>query len=234
MERYKWFEIGTGQTYEATVSALRACYFDADNGYGFRLEEPGSHLSEFSFIQESAEVEEYTDPFGEPVVYEIKRYIEISFAVILDAENTLYLRVLNPPRSVKSVKDAFASVFGYRFYIAQVNLDIVYFMESVARLNGRVGFQVTRLKVTGLSIGEKSLGSLVVASTTNAIEDFKKSFPNSNHTIERLKFSLIMEGTRQEFEISSSGLLVVSHELSELVASAVHSSFSQASKMMLC
>jgi len=135
---------------------------------------------------------------------------------------------------VKSVKDAFAKVFGYRFYIDQVNLDIVYFMESVVERNGKAGFQVTRLKVTGLSIGEKSLGSLVVSSATNAIDDFKSSFPSHRHTIERLKFSLIMEGTRQEFEVSSTGLLVVSHELSDLVSNALHSSFGAEAKVLPC
>lgn len=215
--RQKWFNTNFNLAFKSVVKQLNSLPYNETNSSGFDLIEIRQTKIFSRYIERQDLIEEVLHPLGGVETVNSVRYIIFQFEVKFIAEDTFLIKIVNPPVSLKGFVGRLSEIFRDGFFISTIKIDVEdcfnYLIKS--KFSGR--YSVESVLVSNIPFGDKTVATFNLKSTDNAYKEFKKKYIDVNYKIEKVGLRLRVNNQWEYINISSSGLIICTSGLDDLV-----------------
>ena len=221
MQKAKWFTVGYAKTIGALVKVLDGASFNIEQGFGFAFAErrPPSRYC-FEYLKQSTLQVPYLLVDGSVAFQEVKTVARLTFE-IFDQNGKIWIKVDEPPRSIRDFLNSLEKVVGfgfsiqpYQFSLAEQHLALEKF-DSV-RL---VGFR---------GVGSSALLRLVARIDVASKEGFDAHqlplVDGLDFKTEQTTYEVTHKMLRGQVTFTGSGLVRIAGALAPLVTEKLESS----------
>lgn len=186
--------------------------FTTNSSYGF-LDVKISHLKlHATYVEKESMLQEFVDPLGEVYEQTLITYNKFEFTIEPLTNGVLLLAITNPPRTIRNFIDKISSGFNYLVTFSAVELSIKKLLTTMHDNESISLVRVKRIKVSGVKLNDNSIAYIEIVSKNNALDDLADYTKNTQHTIDKVTGSMLMNGTNMTFEVTKSGLVNVSDD----------------------
>jgi hypothetical protein len=206
----KWFKIRLPLNLKETHKALLENHYKTGGKSGFEIIEYTDSLLRAKFIEKIVSQEIVIDPFGNEGLLESVRYLIFEFSIISLYENDYLIKILFPPRSMKSFINIIYDIFGFGFFIQPVSFDLKIFLIAIEKNLNPTQLKVIKVNASGLVLTETSSAKLEIKSSKHAYHDLLEKFNCDNFTIDNMRISLRIDGVDGFIEVSKAGSICFS------------------------
>ena len=207
--RYRWYRIQLPRAAPELAVVIETHTLSHEANQGFTRVNGTLGQLIHRFLWRSKVVITQFDGNGEPIFQQVPTVNFTDFA-ILNIDETVFLRIENPGRSVKYLLNALESIVGLGFTCEPVLFDrkkptTVFKYIEVNKLIG--------LKVTEAILGEDLVASMEFSSKEGINPEKLTVLSDVHHKIDSVSYELIYGGQRGLLSFNSNGTMKVSGQI---------------------
>lgn len=172
MIKSKWYELSVKKNLRTLALSLQSREFVRGAEVGVELTHASASAIDARFIEEVVDVELIMDPFGIEIRTEVKRFLIFNFSIRRSVKANVYLiRVMSPPRSLRSFINFLTECFGFGLAVAPVVVNVRAFVEALTGSSEFHLVRVRKIRIGRIRLSDKSVARMDVASSADAIRD---------------------------------------------------------------
>ncbi|MFH1658557.1 MAG: hypothetical protein ABIG35_04510 [Pseudomonadota bacterium] len=210
--KVKWLSVAAPLNLAEISERLVGLKFHRGGSAGIELIDIRRDYLVARFVEEVIDTEVYTDPFGDKIVNEIRRYLSFTFNVY-EGNGRFVFRVDNPPRSLKSFVGLLSDSFGLGFSISPLTIDILSFLDELRVFLAVPHCVVRKIRIGNVRIEQSTLARVEATSTNDAYADISGLWRLEGAIVEKVTIEFRKVGYAGALEIASSGVLSADDEL---------------------
>lgn len=220
MNKSKWLIFQTSHLTNEIIEKLLEFHFDSKRRKGFELINQEQEIIHCNYIEENRVKETIADPFGHTSEVETVRYLLTQFRLHKKENSSvqLFLEVLSPPRSIRSLIDALVEALG-KITISEIKLSVIDIYKIIKLDSPRA--KIIKLKASGIALPNQSELKIEINSIGDAFNDYQEFFPNTKGKIDKIRIESPFLKARGFFEINSNGLCAFDESAETIVRSLI-------------
>lgn len=215
MNRYKWYHLGLPISFKELVKGLMLKKYVMPRPSGFLILD--IHEKSFRFVWEANLVKTSLDMDGVPAT-ELISTVNFCDFTLLEKKDKFWLRIIDPPRSVKDLMNALEDVCGFGFFVEPITFKQNSLPPSLLKIDGS---SIIGLKAVGSIPGQHAVARIEIASKEGLNIENLEFLKNFNYTIDNLVYEIVFKRTRGQVAFSSNGLLKISGQLAPLILNLI-------------
>lgn len=204
MHRIKWLKVEWNQKYNIVIDAIINDRYDDKKDYGFKANKRRDGFLNATYIFKKEIEEVVENPYThESIIYQKVVYEQTTFTL---EDNHLGIELHNPPRTVQSLLNNFASMSKFNITIKPLELDL---FECITRLKTHFNnIIVSDIECHNIKIEEQTIVKLNAKNKlSDALQDIEIFLANKVFTIEKVKCNFIIDNISSSFELTRNGSL---------------------------
>lgn len=207
MTRTKWLALSIDRSISEMSDLLNKQTFLRGQSTGFELTDKQRGKIRGRFIEEIITNELVTDPFGEEILNNVRRYSIFDFQITPLKRHQFLICINTPPRSLKTFIAALSDIFGFGFAVEPLSIDILAMVQHLRKQSGIKRWTIKKVRMAHIQLNNSSVAKIEVVSDLDAYQDFQKCIDVAEGTLERATVALKDEGIASEIELVSTGVI---------------------------
>lgn len=217
INRYRWYRLQFPRSSQSLSSIIEEHQFSKDDEIGFLNLERNKSISKHRFLWRTEVFVTKFDDSGLPYYEPVENINYVDFA-LFEITGIFFLRVENPPRSIRELLNTLESKVGLGFTSKVITFEKVKPTSLFASVDSS---KLIGLKVAGAVIGEDLVGRMEFASKNGMLIAEMKVLDGIRYTVESAIFELVYEGLKGQVSITSNGMVKLSGQLSPKILSLI-------------
>lgn len=164
MKTYKWLICSFPMPIRGIVEKLSMHIYDENDGNGFILAQIRENSVSGKFVTKKNNESKIKDPFGNENVIKFVSYETTVFTIFEDEQ--WLIEIENPGRSIKPFLNMLIKIFGFNFYIEELNINLRLVIDEIESKLGKLN--ISKIEVTDINIKNKGLGILTIKSQVDS------------------------------------------------------------------
>lgn len=199
------------------IESLKTLKYSDENRCGFEIYNFTEKSAEFKFIERKERREISADPFNNDVVNLIVIFTSFFISFTRISKEKILIKINEPPISLKKFVATMNSITNFNFTISKVEIEIEDIYNHFTKKTIADRFSVLRASLKNLNINTKTSASCEFISTDNAFQEIKEYFKDKKYSFDKIQMSIRYLNSDEFIEASSSGLVVHTANLNEIV-----------------
>lgn len=209
MTRHKWFRIGLPGTLNQLEKRVRATRLTADRQFGFSLRSAENGEVVTTFLQRSSVPIVLLDGEGNAQRQLINTIDRIDF-VFLQSSAGCWIRVDEPPRSLRDMLNALETTAGMGFSAEPVTFSLAQQKAVLARTDE---FKLIGLKGVGSSVELQMVARIELASKVGLNLERLEILRDLSCTIDHSSYEASYQRTRGQITFTATGVVRLAGQL---------------------
>ncbi len=210
INRYRWYRLQLPRSSQSLFSIIEKHQFSKDGKIGFLNLERIESISKYRFLWRTEVFVTKFDDDGLPYFEAVESINYFDFA-LLEMNKMHFLRIENPPRSIREFLNILESEVGLGFTSKVVTFEKV---KPTSLFSSVDSSRLIGLKVVGAVIGEDLVGRMEFASKNGMLISEMKVLDGMKYTVDSAIFELVYQGLRGQASFNSNGMVKLSGQLS--------------------
>lgn len=213
----RWYVASFDLSFYDFIESLKILKYTDESGFGFEFYSFTEESAEFKFIERKEKREVSADPFNNDVVNLIVFFTSFFISFTKISEEKILIKIKEPPASLKKFVETMNNITNFKFTISKIDIDIEDLYNYFTKKSIADRFTVLKAALKNLDIGPKTSASCEFISSENALQEIKEYFKYKKYFFEKIQISIRHSNSDEFIEASSSGLIVHTVNLHELV-----------------
>lgn len=221
MNKFRWFELETDLELNRIVKKLHSAKLSADRSFGFSSRAVDGRTDR-AFLRFSHRVRirvVVAGLNGVPENQELETISSIDLE-LFQARNRNWLRVDEPPRSLRALLSAVESVVGLGIALTPVIAPLVVQRLALEKMDA---VSLVSFKGIGGSVEHKAVARFEVASKQGLDPDRLQFLTALDFRVEQSTFEVVKQMTRGQISFAPTGLVRITGQLGPFLLNAVES-----------
>jgi hypothetical protein len=204
MHRIKWLKVEWNQKYNTVIDAILNDSYNDEKQYGFKAHKRRDRFLNATYIFKKEIEEIIENPFtNESIVYQKIVYEQTTFTL---EDNELGIEIHNPPRTIQSLLNNFASMSKFNITIKPIELDL---SECITRLKTNfTNIVVSEIECSNIKLEEHTTVKIIAKNkVSDTLQDIKSFLDKKIFTIEKIKCNFTIDSISGSFELTKNGSL---------------------------
>lgn len=210
--RLKWMRLKIRTSPEAVFDFIKNTPYSDAIGAGFTKYETIHNGMSATFNKKTVILEPVSDPFGEIVEFERIIFDKINFSIQRLSNKICLLTFYNPPKTVKPFIDFLSQAEGLNVAYGSLTVDIKAFMKIIRENLGVKVFAISKVKVSNISVTEKTRACLELNSSGDALYDLKGFVGDDDFKLDKINVGGLYHDSKFRFELTSGASAVIPEE----------------------
>lgn len=213
----KWIKITLTESVSDFSESLLSDTYNDNKGYGFDLFEITNHGFNGEYIEKTTHDEKIISPDGIESIVSFDRYVKFNFTFYISKNDISYIKVVNPPVSLKKFINNLSTATSGRLFIIsdELKVDSIYSnFESSLSVNK---FEVKKIFISNLRITKNGVSKIEISSDKNAMDDFFQAFEGKMYKLNRIKISFVINDFSGSIEFSRTGMVSIDDSVYQII-----------------
>ncbi|WP_313050421.1 hypothetical protein [Atlantibacter subterraneus] len=219
--RLKWMRLKIRTSPEAVFDFIKNTPYSDAIGTGFTKCETIHNGISATFNKKTIILEPVSDPFGEILEFERIVFDQINFSIQTLSNKICLLTFYNPPKTVKPFIDFLSQAEGLNVAYGSLTVDIKAFMKIIRENLAVKVFAISKVKVSNISVTEKTRACLELNSSGDALYDLKGFIGDDDFKLDKIKAGGLYYDSKFSFELTSGAYAVIPEEHVSLFNNAI-------------
>lgn len=216
MQKMKWFRVSTDSPFREVVGFFEKKSYSDASKYGFDVIDVCSSRALVKYTEKNIFKELITLPSGEQESINFDRYITFYFEFIEIDLDTFFIKIIEPPRSLKNFIKRISEAGSKQLYFSNLVIDINIFINSIVEKYSINRLLISKAVIDKVAISGSSQARLEITSSQNAYQDFIKKFGGRDHLLLKVVSCFVMGGSLTKIEVARSGILSIDDSVTEI------------------
>lgn len=228
MKKFRWFLLRLNGPFQDALQKLQSRNFGDKQSFGFLISSPGKQSDRVSFRYLKRSFVRVTVLSDEGVAQPRDvETVEEHLLEISEVSRAVYLRVDNPPRSLRDLLSDLETALGLGISITP----LVFPLELQRRaIRGADAMRMVAFKGVGSSVEHKALFRFEVASKEGIEPERLDFLTQMNFKVEQSTFEVTKDMLRGQVSFASTGLVRIAGPLQPYLLGAVEREVKRAAK----
>lgn len=212
MDRYRWFKAVLPGSFEASIRKIPLVEDETTHIPGFFLLDQKKQHFEFQY-RWITNIEAVTFSNGEAATNVISILNVVQFS-LFEKGKKVWIKVKNPPRSLKELFFALELAFGFGFSIEPIGLSASAISGILRKLDDH---RLIAFKANGSVVEVQAVFRLEAASKVGIDIDSFRMLRETRYSLDHSCFEVSHNGYKGQFSSSGNGTIKVSGDISNLL-----------------
>jgi hypothetical protein len=212
MDRYRWFKVKLPDSFEASIKKILVVEYETTQIPGFFLLDHKKQYFDFLY-RWITNIEAITFSNGEAATNVISILNSVQFS-LFEKEKKVWIKVKNPPRSLKELFFALELAFGFGFSIESTTLSAAAISRILRKLDDH---RLISFKANGSVVEDQTIFRLEAASKVGIDIDSFRMLRETRYSLDHSCFEVSHKGYKGQFSSGGNGTIKVSGDISNLL-----------------
>lgn len=207
MMKTKWFKVTFPINNLSLIKILQENSFKSNTSNGFELIDYDKSTIVAKFIEKTIVKEVIIDPFGNTETIEITKYFILNFTLYYIANNSHFLILESPPRSIKCFINKLYELMGFGVFLINFSIDISKFIDILKQKYGSHAVRINSIKIGGVYLSNQTSAVIELISNGDLLKDLSNTIKITNNVFfSKAKISIsTITGNQDKIEVTRGG-----------------------------
>ena len=215
--RYRWFRIQLPTGSRSLSTLLTEITFTDEAQYGFQEVESTGSVDRFRFVSRVSLVVTRLDETGAPAFEQVTSVSIIDFAIVTLADG-LFLRIENPPRSVRDLLNAIESAAGFGFTCKPLVFERAWPKLVFENVDS---WKLVGLRVVDVVADEDVMARIELSSSNGMLQDQVRILRGTRFKVDCSTYEMTYHGLSGQLILSASGAVKIGGRLAPKILNLI-------------